>query len=634
MKNSNLFTVIVLCLFSYFTSAQVAPEIQWQNTIGGNSFDYMRYLIQTSDGGYLLGGESGSNISGDKTEAGQGSADYWVVKLDGSGNIIWQNTIGGSDYDYLYSVIQTFDGGYLLGGLTSSGISGDKTEAGQGSADYWVVKLDASGNILWQNTIGGSSSDNLRSVIQTSDGGYLLGGYSSSGISGDKTEANQGIGYDYWVVKLDASGNLLWQNTIGGSDYDYLYSVIQTTDEGYLLGGSSRSGISGDKTEPSQAFGLSDNWVVKLDASGNILWQNTIGGTSSDNLRSVIQTSDGGYLLGGESYSDISGDKTEASQGSADYWVVKLDGSGSIIWQNTIGGSKNDFLFSVIQTSNGGYLLGGDSESGISGDKIETKQGGYDYWVVQLDESGNILWQNTIGGTNEDNLSSVIQTTDGGYVLGGISLSGISGDKTEASQGDADYWIVKLSAEVASECMVPTSLLTVNVTPIKATLKWDAVLGAIGYRVKYKPAGASEWSHTISTNNQITINDLIPNTEYSCQVKTVCSKSPLATSESSAYLTFITLNFKFEDEMFSNKSSLVSGYPNPVKNQLTINMSMPSGDITISINNLEGKRIELPITIQDTEAQINTSVLQNGFYMVQITNNKTGNIQVFNFIKH
>jgi hypothetical protein len=440
MKTFLIFSFFLNIIFNYSNAQTV---IEWQNTIGGNDWDDLYSVIQTTDGGYLLGGLSESDISGDKTEASQGEVDYWVVKLDSSGNIEWQNTIGGNGYDYLYSVIETTDGGYLLGGYSTSSISGDKTEASEDYYDYWVVKLDGSGDILWQNTIGGNYDDLLRCVIQTTDGGYLLGGYSISGISGDKTEAKQGDD-DYWVVKLNGLGDILWQNTIGGNNHDVLYSVIQTADSGYLLGGYSYSGISGDKTEACQ--GLWDYWVVKLNGSGDILWQKTIGGNGWDFLHSVIQTADGGYLLGGYSQSGISGDKTEANQGFWDYWVVKLDGSGNILWQNTIGGSEGDYLYSVIETSDGGYLLGGFSFSGISGDKTEANEGIYDdYWLVKLDGSGDILWQNTIGGNDDDVLYSVIQTTDGGYLLGGNSYSGISGDKTEASQGGSDYWVVKLT---------------------------------------------------------------------------------------------------------------------------------------------------------------------------------------------
>jgi hypothetical protein len=447
MKTFLLLSFFFSIIFN-FSNAQ--PIIEWQNTIGGNNEESLQSVIQTTDGGYLLGGYSWSGISGDKTEANQGTWDYWVVKQDGSGNILWQNTIGGNDADQLQSVIQTTDGGYLLGGYSGSDISGDKTEANQGLYDYWVVKLDVTGNIEWQNTIGGYKEDDLHSVIQTTDGGYLLGGYSESGTNGDKTEPSQGF-RDYWVVKLDGLGNILWQKAFGGNLNDYLNSVIQTIDGGYLLGGWSQSGISGDKSEANQ--GYYDYWVVKLDGLGNIQWENSLGGDSEDRLYSVIQTTDGGFLLGGSSQSDLSGDKTEGNQGyySSDYWVVKLDGSGNIMWQNTIGGNSDDELYSVIQTTDGGYLLGGSSNSPISGDKTEVNQGyeSYttDYWVVKLDGSGNIMWQNTIGGDDYDLLYSVIQTSDGGYLLGGTSSSEISGDKTEASQGYSDYWVVKLTEE-------------------------------------------------------------------------------------------------------------------------------------------------------------------------------------------
>ena len=444
---ASLFLIIQTSIYNT-TQAQI-PAIEWQNTIGGSGYDQIESIIQTTDGGYLLGGYSDSNSSGDKTENSQGGRDYWVAKLNASGSITWQNTIGGSGQDYLYSVIQTLDGGYLLGGHSTSSISVDKTENSQGSWDYWVVKLDAAGSIIWENTIGGNNGEQLNSIIQTTDGGYLLGGYSASSISGDKTENSQG-GADYWVVKLDTSGSIIWQNTIGGSSDDIITSIIQTTDGGYLLGGYSASSISGDKTENS--LGSKAYWVVKIDAAGTITWQNTIAGNGFDELNSIIQTQDGGYLLGGHSGSNISGDKTENSQGGDDYWVVKLDAVGSITWQNTIGGNNTDYLTSIIQTTDGSYLLGGYSASNSSGDKTENSQGSYDYWVVKLDASGSITWQNTIGGGSYEELNSIIQTTDGGYLLGGVSVSPISGDKTENTQGGVDYWVVKLASEPSAGC--------------------------------------------------------------------------------------------------------------------------------------------------------------------------------------
>jgi hypothetical protein len=237
-----------------------------------------------------MGGYSVSNISGDKTENSHGSADYWIVKTDASGNIQWQKTIGGNSDDVLYTIRQTIDGGYILGGLSGSNISGDKTENNKGVLDYWVVKTTASGNIQWQNTIGGSGDDRLFSIQQTTEGGYILGGFSTSSISGDKTENSKGFS-DYWIVKADPSGNIQWQKTIGGSSFEELHSIQQTTDGGYILGGYSASNISGDKTENNH--GSYDYWIVKL-CSSTINAQITSSSTSLCGVTSITLSADTG----------------------------------------------------------------------------------------------------------------------------------------------------------------------------------------------------------------------------------------------------------------------------------------------------------------------------------------------------
>lgn len=435
--------------FNQQSFSQQAPGIEWQNTIGGGLRDDLRDIQQTSDGGYILGGFSHSNISGDKAENNWDSTlstnDYWIVKTDVSGNILWQNTIGGSGDDHLFSIRQTTDGGYILGGLSLSNISGDKTEnciGGSTWPDYWIVKTDSIGNIQWQNTIGGNSGDQLHCIQQTIDGGYILGGSSKSNISGDKTENSWSSSEDYWIVKTDISGNIQWQNTIGGSGDDVLLSIQQTNDGGYILGGFSWSNISGDKTENS--IGYYDYWMVKINGTGIIQWQNTIGGDMDDLLFSIRQTIDGGYILGGLSRSNISGDKVENSNGGDDYWIVKTNASGNIQWQNTIGGNDQDILMSMQQTAEGGYILGGGSLSNISGDKTENNSGYTDFWIVKINSSGNIQWQNTIGGNYWEEFYSIKQTVDGGYILGGNSQSNISGDKTENCIGFYDFWIIKL----------------------------------------------------------------------------------------------------------------------------------------------------------------------------------------------
>ena len=449
---TNLFLICSLLLST--NSFAQAPLLEWQNTIGGTGYEFLYFAEQTPDGGYILGGYSISGISGDKTEESIGAEDYWIVKLDAAGAVVWENTVGGGNTDFLWDMDLTADGGYILGGRSISGGGvGDKSESKIGNDDYWVVKLNAAGVVEWENTIGGLGYDLLFSVSQTADGGYIIGGTSDSNISGDKTEARVG-NTDIWVLKLNSSGSIVWQNDIGGLMNENIYSIEETQDGGYIIGGYSDSGISGDKTEAN--IGFTDYWVVKLDSAGGVVWDNTIGGSSGDQLYALQETEDGSYIVAGVSSSGISGDKTVVSKGGSDYWILKLSQSGSIIWQKTYGGVGSDLLYSnsITQTTDGGYIVGGYSISGNGGDKTEANNGSWDSWILKLDGAGNIEWQNTIGGPGSDYIFTAQQTHDGGYILGGYSYSGIGGDKTEANIGDADYWVIKLEGN----CLLATEI--------------------------------------------------------------------------------------------------------------------------------------------------------------------------------
>jgi len=442
MKTS--FTLFAL-LFGVFSVFSQDPAIIWQKTIGGSGGDFSTVFETTSDGGFIIGGYSNSNISGEKTENSNGGTDLWIVKIDSSGNILWQNTIGGSGEDSLLSIKQTTDGGYIVGASSDSNISGDKTENSRGGLDYWILKLNSSGAIVWQKTYGGAQPEFDTYVVQTTDGGYFVGGYSDSDVSGDKTDPTNGQ-RDYWALKLDSSGNIVWQNSIGGALVDRPQAAFQTNDGGYIIGGFSTSTTSGDKTEPNQ--GVTDNWIVKLNSSGNVQWDKTYGGNDSDVLRDLIQTADGGYLVGGYSKSNISGDKTENSQGDYDFWMLKLDGSGNIVWQNTIGGSGIDYPRDVKQLNDGTYMIAGWSNSNISGDKTENSNGGYDYWLVKQDSAGGIISQNSIGGSADESGTYILPTADGNFAMFCSSDSNISGDKSENNRGLDDYWVFKTTPSI------------------------------------------------------------------------------------------------------------------------------------------------------------------------------------------
>ena len=442
MKTSITFFALLFVVLSVFSQD---PAIIWQKTIGGSSGDFSTVFEPTSDGGFILGGYSTSNISGEKTENSHGGTDIWIVKIDASGNIMWQNTIGGSGEDLLTSLKQTSDGGYIMAAGSDSNISGDKAENSRGGLDYWILKLNSSGAIVWQKTYGGAQPDFDAYVVETTDGGYFVGGYSDSDVSGDKTVPTKGQ-RDFWPMKLDSSGAIVWQKSIGGSLVDRPQASFQTADGGFIMGGSSTSGISGDKTESNR--GESDNWIVKLDSNGNVQWDKTYGGSGKDLMRNMIQTSDGGYLVGGYSKSNISGDKTENSRGDYDYWVLKLDGSGNLVWQNTIGGSGIDYVRDVKQISDGSFMIAGYSNSNISGDKTENSNGGYDYWLIHLNTSGSIISQNSIGGSGDESGTYILETADGNFAMFCSSDSNISGDKSENSRGVDDYWVFKTTPAI------------------------------------------------------------------------------------------------------------------------------------------------------------------------------------------
>ncbi|MBK7442833.1 MAG: T9SS type A sorting domain-containing protein [Bacteroidetes bacterium] len=452
MKTYLLLILNTFFFFNYCFSQ--APAIEWQNTIGGDKDEAVTSIIPTADYGYFLAGYSNSDISDDKTEnAISFSTDFWIMKIDSSGNIQWQNTIGGFGYDYLSHAIACIGGGYLLVGYSNSGISGDKYELGNGGHDIWVVKVNAIGNIEWQNTIGGSGLDDCRRVIQCSDGNYIIAGRSDSNISGDKTENSQG-GLDNWILKLNSTGSILWQNTIGGSSTETIEEIIETADNEIMVFGDSFSDVSGDKTIPS--YGNRDFWVLNLDSLGNILWQKVIGGSGDEILNGVVVCPDGGYLLGGNSTSSISGDKSEINIGGYDFWIVKISDEGIVEWEETIGGISSDNIY-ALEYFNDGYIIGGNSLSGVSGDKTEPTNGGYDYWFVKIDSLGNIIYQKAYGGNKDDAIVCATLSLDGNLILGGYSYSGLSGDKSEPNLGGTnnfDIWLINLMPE----CIPATEL--------------------------------------------------------------------------------------------------------------------------------------------------------------------------------
>jgi hypothetical protein len=361
--------------------------------------------------------------------------------------ITWQQVYGGNGTDKLCHTIMTADGGFVLCGYSNSPTSGDKTEdAINNTYDFWIVKLSAAGVTQWTKTYGGSDRDLQPYIIQTSDSGYLLGGSSISPASGNKTENPINQSFDYWVLKLDSSGNVLWDNTIGGIQFERLNSLIETRS-GYYISGSSNSAAGYDKT--AQIIGSSlwpDFWVVKINKSGAILWDSTYGGKNRDELQATKLTADGGILLAGTSYSPKAKgtQKTQNENGNGDYWMLKIDSTGKRQWDKTIGGVLSDYL-TAVDTINGnkGFILAGYSNSPASFNKTDSCRGQMDYWIVRTNQLGKVIWAKSYGGSGADYATS-IKFYKNKIFVGGYSNSGISGDKTAANIGGMDFWTLTL----------------------------------------------------------------------------------------------------------------------------------------------------------------------------------------------
>lgn len=411
-----------------------APNIQWQKAFGGTSNEYARSIIQTTDDGYIVSGYTYSN-NGD-VSGNHGDADYWLVKINSTGTIEWQKTFGGSGEDWARRIRKTTDGGFIVIGRTNSN-NGDVTGFHGGSWDCWIIKLDSAGNIIWQKTLGGSSVDQGYDIQQTSDNGYIVTCGSNSN-DGDIT-GNHG-GSDFWVVKLNATGSIIWQKSLGGTGDDLGGSVQQTFDGGYIVGGNSNS-TNGDVTGN---HGNDDFWVVKLDSEGNISWQKSLGGSGFDGFQCIKQAIDGGYLVSGYTFSN-NGDVT-GNHGNYDVWVIKLNSLGNITWQKTLGGTNSDQAKYIQQTIDEGIIIVGNTKSN-NGD-VSNNQGDWDYWVVKLDGMGTLLWQKTLGGISFDEADYIEQTTEGGYIIAGRTNSN-NGDVT-GNHGNTDFWVVKLASDSLS----------------------------------------------------------------------------------------------------------------------------------------------------------------------------------------
>jgi predicted secreted protein len=362
-----------------------SPEEEWNETFGGTNFEEGRSVQQTDDGGYIITGYTNSY--------GAGGYDIWLIKADSNGTKEWDETFGGVEDDKAYSVQQTSDGGYIITGFTYS--------FGAGGYDVWLIKTDSNGAKEWDETFGGTNFDEGFCVQQTTDGGYIITGRTSSYGAG---------GHDIWLIKTDSNGIEEWNETYGGPLYDYGYSVQQTIDGGYIIAGFSGSGHF-------------DVWLIKTDSNGLKKWDKIFGGIACDGAYSVQQTTDGGYILVGITSS--------YGAGGSDAWLIKTDSDGDKEWDEFFGGTDVDVGFSVQQTSDEGYI--------ITGYIFTYSTQNYDAWLVKTDSDGYKEWDNTFGDTDVDAGNFGQQTADGGYI--------ITGRTDSYGSGGQDIWLIRVESD-------------------------------------------------------------------------------------------------------------------------------------------------------------------------------------------
>ena len=394
-------------------------EIDWIKNYGGTGEETAQSVIVTSDGGYAVFGYSNS-IDGDIVGKATNVNDYWLLKLDSEGNIQWNKTYGGSKDDRGQRIIQTLDGGYAIVGYAMSS-DGDGSN-NEGFHDNWILKLDASGTVEWERSFGFSGHDHSYDVLQTADGGFFFVGFvdvtASGGAGADTNKGNyitrHGVG-EFWGTKLDAKGNLEWRRFFGGTSNDRAYAVVQANDRGFVLTGSSES----NDFDITNNKGSYDFWVIKITDKGDLVWQNSFGGTGIDKAWDIAKTNDNGYVITGNTFSTDT-DVTK-NNGASDVWLVKINDSGKMLWEKTYGGLEFDAARSVNLTKEEGFIIAGNSKSNNA--DVDENFGENDLWLMKIDKEGSLVWQKSFGGTDLDYAFDAIENNDKSIVLVGETAS-------------------------------------------------------------------------------------------------------------------------------------------------------------------------------------------------------------------
>lgn len=482
-----------------FLNSTLKAQVTFQKTFGGTSTDYAYAVQQTKDEGYIIAGYTLS--------FGEGNRDAYLIRTDVNGKTLWTKTYGESNTDYAWAVQQTKDDGFIFGAHSGS--------FDIGSHDVYLVKTDLSGNVIWSRVYGGSSADGAYSLQQTTDGGFIIGAHVNSFGAGR---------HDVYLIKINNNGDTLWTKTFGGDGEDRFRELHQTADGGFIL------------VSETLSFGVvnSDVYLIKTDSIGNLLWTKTYGGSSSDYGYSVRQTSDGGYIIAGYT-------RSFGAEGT-DVYIIKTDSIGNLDWTKSYGGSSDDYGYSIRQTTDGGYIVAGYTESfGEAGD----------VYLIRIDSNGDLIWSKVFGGSQTDYGWSVKQTADEGFIIAGYTRS--------FGSGNEDVYLIKTDQLGNSGCNESMAATTWNNT---ATIVNNSTLTIIG-------GGGQINTATTIVNEAATIDSFL------------CRNIPTGIDQ-----------FEEGSDTSFYQSNLFQNHPNPFNPNTFIKYTLPAGgNVSLKIYDSLGRDI-------------------------------------------